>query len=211
MSAYATNGTDPTEPTDPWGMPPVQGGAPWDNQTSWDTPPIPAEPEPRIRVSGPFEALPEEDEVRRHGVLVGALAGILSAAAALGVANLVAAFVRPKASPLIAAGNAFTDHTPSWLKHFAVQYFGQNEKTALIIAMYAAVTLLAMVVGMIAWRHVSVGVVSMALFGAAGAYVVFTRPESRITDVIPSAAGGLTGMVAISLLAWIGRSRKSSY
>lgn len=200
MTAYAADGTDP----------------PWEIMTAWDTPPVRAQPEPaqRVRVTGPFEALPEDHEGgrrRRMGIGIGALAGILSAAAALGVANLVAAFVRPQASPVIAVGDAFIDHTPPWLKNFAVQYFGTNDKNALLIGMYVTITLLAMVIGMIAARHVSVGVTALALFGAFGAYVAVTRPESRITDVIPSAAGGLTGMAAISLLAWAGRSKKSLY
>lgn len=213
MSAYEADGTDPTDPTDPFGLPPVRPEPPWETRTSWDIPPVPSQPESaqRVRVSGPFEALPEDaGEERRHGVLVGALAGILSAAAALGVANLVAAYVRPQASPLIAAGDAFIHRTPSWLTNLAVQYFGGNDKNALLIGMYVAITLLAMVIGMIASRHVSVGVIALALFGAFGAYVTVTRPESRLTDVIPSAAGGLTGMAAISLLAWIGKSRKSA-
>jgi len=210
MSAYKADGTDPT---DPWGIPPVHDEPPWNAQTAWDTPPVPAQPgaAQRVRVSGPFEALPEDaHEDRGHGTLMGALAGVVSAAAALGVANLVAAFVRPEASPIIAVGDAFIGSAPSWLKNLSVQYFGASDKNALlVIALYAAYTLLAMVIGIIAWRHVSVGVVALALFGAFGAYVAVTRPGSQITDVIPSAAGGLTGMAAISVLAWVGRSRKS--
>lgn len=227
MSAYASDGTDPypsdpshpsdlsrrSDPaaaTDPWGMPSVETGPPWEDSTSWDAPPVPAQPDAdrRTRVSGPFEAPPEDQAARpRRRTGFGALAGILSAAAALGIANLVAAFVRPQASPIIAVGDAFIDHTPPALKNFAVQYFGENDKNALLIGMYVTITLLAMVIGMLAWRHVSVGLIALALFGAFGAYVAVTRPESRITDVIPSAAGGLTGMAAISLLAWAGKPK----
>lgn len=205
MSAYAADGSDPTGPL---GIPPVQE-PPWDDSPPPGTDWQPEAAAPRVRVSGPFEALPDDRDKgrRRMGIGIGALAGLLSAAAALGVANLVAAFVRPQASPIIAVGDAFIDHTPPWLKNFAVQYFGTNDKNALLIGMYVTIALLAMVIGMIAARHLSAGVIALALFGAFGAYVAFTRPESRVTDVIPSAAGGLTGMAAISLLAWAGRSK----
>lgn len=207
MSAYAADGSDPTDPV---GIPPVQK-PPWDDSpppgTEWQPE---AAAQPQVRVSGPFEALPDDHgkSRRRMGPGMGALAGLLSAAAALGVANLVAAFVRPQASPVIAVGDAFIDRTPPWLKNFAVQYFGENDKTALLTGMYVTIALLAMVIGMLAARHLSAGVIALALFGAFGAYVAFTRPESRVTDVIPSAAAGLTGMAAISLLAWAGRPRK---
>jgi hypothetical protein len=168
----------------------------------WDPPPRQTESYPPLRVSRPFEAVPDRTsvltaKVRGRGVLAGAVAGFLSAAVALGVANLVAAFVRPQASPVIAVGGAFVDRTPSWLKNFAVQRFGENDKTMLLVGMYVTIALIAIVIGMLASRHVTVGILGIALFGAFGAFVAVTRPASQVTDVIPSIAGGLVGVVAI--------------
>lgn len=166
------------------------------------------------RATGPFFADPDDEREpgtgRSRGLLAGGIAGFLAAAVALGAANLAAAFVRPQASPIIAVGGAFIDRTPPWLKNFAVQKFGENDKTMLLLGMYVTIALLAMVIGMLAWRHVSVGVVALALFGAFGAFVAYTRPESRITDVIPSIAGGLVGIAAIIWLVRAGLS-KSRY
>jgi hypothetical protein len=176
----------------------------------WDVPPQRADSYAPLRRTGPFYAAADgeqESSIRRsRGLLAGAVAGFLAAAIALGAANLVAAFVRPQASPIIAVGGAFIDRTPSWLKNFAVQKFGENDKTMLLLGMYVTIALLAMVIGVIAWRHVSVGVVALALFGAFGAFVAFTRPESRLTDVIPSIAGGVVGIAAI---VWLVRSRSA--
>ena len=67
------------------------------------------------------------------GLLAGALTGILAAAVALGVAELVAAFIRPQASPVVGVGETAIDHTPPALKNFAVQNFGTHDKLVLQI------------------------------------------------------------------------------
>jgi hypothetical protein len=144
---------------------------------------------------------------RSRGLLAGGIAGFLAAALALGVANLAAAFVRPQASPIIAVGGDFIDRTPPALKNFAVDKFGQNDKTVLLLGMYVAIAIIAILVGMIAWRQVWVGVTGIGAFGAFGAYVAYTRPESHVTDVIPSLVGGLVGIVAIVCLVTMTRRR----
>jgi hypothetical protein len=138
---------------------------------------------------------------RSRGLLAGGVTGFLAAALAIGVANLAAAFVRPQASPIIAVGGAFIDRTPPALKNFAVEKFGENDKNMLLLGMYVTIALLAVFIGMIAWRYLSVGLVGIALFGAFGAFVAYTRPESRVTDVIPSVVGGIAGIIAILALA----------
>ena len=164
--------------------------APWDND-GFD---IPGQHDPFSTVS----------ERRSRGLIAGGVTGFLSAGVALGVANLAAAFVRPQASPIIAVGGKFIDLTPSWLKEFAIQKFGENDKNMLLLGMYVTIALLAIAIGMVAWRHIAVGIVGIGLFGALGAYIACTRPESRPADVIPSVIGGLVGVAA---LLWLTRSR----
>jgi hypothetical protein len=142
-----------------------------------------------------------------RGVLAGGVTGFLAAAVALGVANLVAAFVRPQASPVIAVGGAFIDHTPAALKNFAVEKFGENDKNMLLLGMYITIALIAIVIGMIAWRHISVGIAGIGLFGAFGAFVAYTRPDSLHRDIIPSLAGGVAGVVAIVVLVRVAARR----
>jgi hypothetical protein len=137
---------------------------------------------------------------RSLGLLAGGVSGFLAAGTALGMANLVAAFVRPQASPIIAVGGWFIDHTPPALKEFAIEKFGENDKNMLLLGMYVTIALIAIVIGMIAWRHFSVGIIGIAGFGAFGAFIAYTRPESRVTDVIPSLIGGVLGMAALALL-----------
>jgi len=150
-------------------------------------------------------ALPSEGRDRgqpRGGLLVGAVTGLLAAGVAIGSATLAAAFVRPQASPVIAVGGAFIDRTPSAVKNFAVEHFGENDKTMLLLGMYAGIAVLAMVIGCLARRNAAIGVGGIAAFGLFGAFVAITRPESRPTDVIPSVIGGLAGIAAFAWLAW---------
>jgi hypothetical protein len=158
--------------------------------------------------SGRRHAREQQDGRRRsRGLLAGGTAGFLAAALALGVANLAAAFIRPQASPIIVVGGAFIDRTPAALKNFAVEKFGENDKNVLLLGLYITIALIAIGVGMIAWRQVWAGVVGIGAFGALGAYVAYTRPESQVTDVIPSLAGGIVGIVAIVCLVTMTRRR----
>jgi len=188
--------------------------AAWANpaeMTSWDTPVQQTEWGQPNRTSGLFYAAPDDASGQREhaagrevgrgrGLLPGAVVGFLAAAVALGVANLVAAFVRPQASPIIAVGEAFIDRTPPALKNFAVQKFGTNDKNMLLLGMYVTIALIAIAIGILAWRHMSIGVAGIGLFGLFGAFVAITRPESHATDVIPSVVGGIAG---IAVLIWL--------
>jgi hypothetical protein len=157
---------------------------------------------------GQWHAREQQDGRRRsRGLLAGGTAGFLAAALALGVANLVAAFIRPQASPIIVVGGAFIDRTPPALKNFAIQKFGENDKNVLLLSLYVTIALIAIGIGMIAWRQVWAGIVGIGAFGAFGAYIAYTRPESQVTDVIPSLAGGIVGIVAVVLLVRMTRRR----
>ncbi len=150
---------------------------------------------------GPARSRARDRDAGRGGLIVGAVTGFLAAAVAIGAATLAAAFVRPQASPIIAVGGAFIDRTPSAVKNFAVEHFGENDKTMLLLGMYVAIAILAMVIGCLARRNATIGVGGLAAFGLFGAFVAITRPESQPTDVIPSVVGGLAGIAAYAWLA----------
>ncbi len=135
------------------------------------------------------------------GLIAGAVMGALAAGTAIGVATLAAAFFRPQASPIIAVGEAFIDRTPPALKNFAVERFGENDKTVLLLSMYVTIALLAMAIGVLARKQVMVGVIGVVVFGLFGSFVAYTRPASRPSDVIPSIIGGIAGVIALRWLA----------
>jgi len=72
--------------------------------------------------------------------LVGALAGVLAAAAGVGVGETVAAFTRPEAAPLAVVGTRFIQATPHWLEKFAIDLFATHDKDALRVGVAVVVT-----------------------------------------------------------------------
>jgi hypothetical protein len=64
--------------------------------------------------------------------VLGALAGLLAAAVALGFAELTAALVGPASSPVIAVGDTVITLTPEPVKEFAIRSFGENDKVVLV-------------------------------------------------------------------------------
>jgi hypothetical protein len=141
------------------------------------------------------------DRDHSRGPVVAAVTGLLAAAVAIGVATLAAAFVRPQASPVSAVGGVFLDRLPATLRAHLMAHFGAHGQTVLLLL--GTVGFLAIVLGFMSRRNPSVGVAGIAAFGLLGAFVAVTRPESRASDVIPSAIGALAGIVA---LLWLARA-----
>jgi DMSO/TMAO reductase YedYZ molybdopterin-dependent catalytic subunit len=135
------------------------------------------------------------------GRLAGGITGVIAGGAALGVAELFAAFTGgAQASPVIAVGSAGITLTPEWLKEFAIRHFGTNDKLVLLISLGTAIGVLAVVIGIVARRHLTAGLAGFGALGVLGALAAVTRPAGGWTAVIPSIAGGLAGMVALALL-----------
>ncbi len=65
-------------------------------------------------------------------LLAGALTGVLTAAVALGVAELAAAIIGPNSAPVIAVGDTAINLTPIPVKEFAITHFGSHDKEALL-------------------------------------------------------------------------------
>jgi DMSO/TMAO reductase YedYZ molybdopterin-dependent catalytic subunit len=139
-------------------------------------------------------------------VLWGVLAGIAAGALGLGVAEVLGGFISPSSTPLVALGDVVVDHVPLWLKNLAVQWFGTHDKTVLLsTALFVAVALSALA-GMLAVRgRATWGTYLVLLLGAVAAFAAFTRPDATPFSVLPSVAGALAGMIAVSKLGPIGR------
>jgi DMSO/TMAO reductase YedYZ molybdopterin-dependent catalytic subunit len=149
--------------------------------------PVPAPDDPRV----------ERTRGRRP---FAALAGLLAAAVALGVAELVAAFVGPASSPVIAVGDAAITLTPEPVKAFAIRTFGENDKIALVVGTLAIIAIYALLVGLVGLRNRPIGALGIALFGAVGVLAALTRPAAGPFDALPSLIGAGAGIVALVTL-----------
>ncbi|MGZ4609423.1 MAG: molybdopterin-dependent oxidoreductase [Actinomycetes bacterium] len=130
----------------------------------------------------------------------GALAGLLPAAVALGVAQLVSAFIDSKSSPVVAVGGSVIDATPQWLKQLAIRQFGTNDKLVLIGSIVVVLVMLALLTGALAVRRATVGLLGVAVLAAVGAVAALTRPVAAPLAFLPSVVGGLAGAVALLAL-----------
>lgn len=139
---------------------------------------------------------------------VGALIGVLAVAAALGAAHLVAGLVQLPSSPYLAVGSAFIDLTPPWLKTFAVNQFGTDDKTALLTGMALVLVALGAAVGLLARRDTRLGVVGVVVLGLVGLVAVLTRPDTTAVGVLAplvavgAGVGALLGLLRAARTGW---------
>ncbi|WP_338693771.1 sulfite oxidase [Streptomyces sp. Q6] len=135
---------------------------------------------------------------------LGALSGLLAGYAAIAVAELVSAAVRPESGPVIAVGGAAIDRTPPAVKDWAIRQFGTNDKLVLQLGILAVLTVLALVLGALSARWRLIGSLGVLAFGVVGALAATSRPDSTsITDALPSAVGAIVGACLLYYL--IGR------
>jgi DMSO/TMAO reductase YedYZ molybdopterin-dependent catalytic subunit len=137
---------------------------------------------------------------RAARISLGALAGVLAGAVAIGVGQLVAGLTGPAGSPVVEVGQLQIDLTPPALKDFAVREFGSNDKTVLVGGIIVVIALLAAVFGALATRHVSLGYAGLGVLGTLGLIAVATRPDSRPVDSLPTLAAIAAAGFALGLL-----------
>ncbi|RBY92382.1 molybdopterin-binding oxidoreductase [Blastococcus sp. TBT05-19] len=132
--------------------------------------------------------------------VLAALAGLLAAAVALGVAELVAALVGPASSPVVAVGDAAITLTPEPVKAFAIRTFGENDKIALIVGTLIVIAIYALVIGLVGLRSRRLGIAGILLFGLVGVVAAVTRPAGGILYGLPALVGALVGAGALLAL-----------
>jgi len=126
-----------------------------------------------------------------------AVCGLLSAAVALGVAQLLAGIWAPSASPADAVGSVVINHTPLSVKVWATSTFGTNDKTALLLGVFIVVFVYAMVVGVLAARRMAYGFAGLALFAVLGIAAAVTRHGASAGYALPTVFGALAGAFAL--------------
>jgi DMSO/TMAO reductase YedYZ molybdopterin-dependent catalytic subunit len=130
----------------------------------------------------------------------GAIAGLVAAALALGVAEVVAGALGRAVSPAIVVGGAAIDRTPRFLKEFAIEHFGENDKKVLLTGIFVVIALIAAAVGVLATRHRRAGLAGVALLGVVAAGAALTRPAFEPVDVLPSLVAAVVGVLTLSFL-----------
>jgi DMSO/TMAO reductase YedYZ molybdopterin-dependent catalytic subunit len=127
----------------------------------------------------------------------GAVCGLLAAALAMGIAQLIAGLSVPASSPVIDVGSVAINHTPLPVKVWATSTFGTNDKTVLLAGVFVVVFLYAMVVGALAARRLSLGFAGLAVFACIGIAAAVTRHGASPGYALPTVVGALAGAFAL--------------
>jgi len=135
---------------------------------------------------------------RRAGL--GAIAGLLAAGTALGVGQLVAGFTGANGSPVVAVGQLQIDFTPPWLKNFAINEFGSDDKLILVSGILVVLAIFAAVIGALATRRLAYGMAGLAVFAAVGLTAAATRPTATFGSVLPTLAATAAAVVVLRML-----------
>jgi hypothetical protein len=137
---------------------------------------------------------------RRGGVAWSAIAGVVSAAAFLAVAELVALIVAREGSPILAVGSFVIDIVPQPLKELAISTFGAFDKIALLIGLALAVLVASAIAGMLELRLPFAGVAAMGVAGALSLAAIVTRAGATPLSAVPPLVGAVAGGVLIFVL-----------
>ncbi|MDT0307878.1 molybdopterin-dependent oxidoreductase [Streptomyces sp. DSM 44917] len=132
---------------------------------------------------------------------LGALAGLLAAAAGLAVGEPVSAAVRREAAPVTAVGDAVIELAPAGVTRWSIDTFGDSDKLVLEAGVVALLGLFAAALGVLAARDRRAGAAGALLFGLVGVTAAVTRPDGGPSDAWPSVAAGLAAAVVLTLLA----------
>jgi len=137
-----------------------------------------------------------------------ALSGILAAVAGIAAGHLVAGFLAPASSPVLAIGSTVIDLTPTPVKEWAIATFGTNDKAILQGSVLVVTLVLAAVAGLLARRRMPLAVGFIVLLtGLAGAAALL-RPAARPLDALPALAAMAAG---VAVLVWLVRlARRAS-
>ena len=150
---------------------------------------------PHSLADAPADAGPHRPSTGKTG-----LAGLLSAATALAVGELVAGLSSRLTSPVISVGNRVVDAVPRQLKDFAIETFGTNDKMALLIGIYFFAAIFGLVLGVLAGRRFIFGAIGIGLFGAVGVYAAGQGVGAPVWAGVPSIIGAVVGIGALALL-----------
>ena len=133
---------------------------------------------------------------RRRNVLA-ALVGVVAAIVTLGAAEVMALFISPASSPLVAVGSFVIDIVPPWVKDAAIALFGTGDKVALLVGLALLVTVLAALVGILEYRKPPFGAVGLALIGVVAMVAAGTRAEASLFWALPTLVGALLGVLVL--------------
>ena len=126
---------------------------------------------------------------------------MLAAALGVAVAELIGGLVQSAGSPVVAVGGFVIDNVPPGVKDLAIELFGTNDKTALIVGTLIALALIGTGLGvLVRGRPRAAGVVVLAVVLAGTLATLDQGDPPWILAVLPSAVGALAAVLTLVVL-----------
>ncbi len=132
--------------------------------------------------------------------LFAAVAGVAAVAFGLGVAELVAGLLAPRASPVLVVGSLLIDLAPTWAKDAAIALFGTADKVALLIGIGLVLVALAAAAGVLQSRRPLLARLLIAAGGIFGIVAAVTRAGASILDAVPATVATVAATLALTAL-----------
>jgi DMSO/TMAO reductase YedYZ molybdopterin-dependent catalytic subunit len=141
---------------------------------------------------------------RRADSVAGAVCGLLAAAVAIGVGQLLAGLSVPAASPVLAVGQAAIGLTPGPVADWAKQAFGTGDKNVLLAGVVIVLLGFAAVLGVLSLRRLAYGMWGLVVLAAVGMAAALTRHGASPAYALPTLGGAIVAAFALSWL--VGRA-----
>lgn len=129
-----------------------------------------------------------------------AAAGVASVAFGTGVGELSAALLAPASSPFVVVGALLIDLAPPWAKDAAIALFGTADKAALLVGIGLVLVAVAGAAGVLEVRRPPFGRLLIALLGAVGVLAAVTRANATMLAFAPPAIAAIAAVLALQFL-----------
>ena len=129
-----------------------------------------------------------------------AIAGVVSAAVFLAVAEVFALIVARDGSPILAVGSFVIDIVPQPFKEFAIATFGEYDKIALLAGLGLAVVIAAAIAGVLQFLKPPLGVLALVIAGGLSLAAIVTRAGATAFSWLPPIAGTIAGCIVLTML-----------
>jgi DMSO/TMAO reductase YedYZ molybdopterin-dependent catalytic subunit len=138
------------------------------------------------------------------------LTGLLAAAAATSVGELLGRVIPGASSPLLAVGRQVVARTPTGIRQSAISAFGTGDKPAVVVGLLVTLAIIGALIGLAALRNRGLAVIMVAGLAAVDAAAAAAMPGSTLVAVsVAAAVSGLCGAAVLLLLQRVAPARPS--
>lgn len=148
-----------------------------------------------------------EDRAPRLSRPAAVVVGVVAVISAVAVGHLVAGFLNPNASPVIAVGNSVRDLTPPAITEWAIAHLGDAKKALVFVGVGVALVVMGAVAGLISRRRSWPGMALAAVIGLAGLLSVLDQATVSGVDLLAPVLSLLAGVGVFWFLHGLARTR----